>query len=115
MAGMMVYAILLAFAFYFLYRFMQPGGAPSSSANPRLSRANFRDRPPKGNWVQVYETASLEEAMQIQARLEESEIECIVYEQGKVDIKGNPLRGVGVAVPKTAMSLAQNVISRIPV
>lgn len=115
MAGLLVYAVLLTCAFYFLYRFMQPGGAPSAPASQRLSRANLRDRAPKGSWVQVYETASLEEATQIQARLEEEEIECIVYEQGKIDLKGNPLRGVGVAVPKTSMSLAQNVISRIPV
>ena len=51
----------------------------------------------------------------LQARLQEEEIECILYEQGKKDIHGNPLKGVGVAVPKTTVPQAQSIISRMPV
>ena len=69
---------------------------------------------PREIWMQVYETASVEEARSLQARLEEEEVECVIYEQGKKDIHGNSLKGVGVAVPKTAAPHAQNVISRMP-
>ena len=65
-------------------------------------------------WVQVYETASLEEARILQARLQEEEVECMIYEQGKKDIHGNPLKGIGIAVPKTTTTHAQSIISRMP-
>lgn len=42
-------------------------------------------------------------------------MECIVYQQGKKDIHGNALKGVGIAVPKSSVTLAQKIISRLPV
>ena len=90
---------------------------PSSSKDESSkSRRWFRGkRNPREMWVQVYETASADEARSLQARLQEEEIECIVYEQGKKDIHGNSLKGIGVAVPRTAASHAQGIISRMPV
>ena len=64
-------------------------------------------------WVQVYDSDSLEEVRMIQARLEEEEIDCFVYEQGRKDIHGNPLKGYGISVLKTSVSRAQNIISKI--
>lgn len=64
-------------------------------------------------WIQVYETEALDEARRLQARIQEEEVSCIIYEQGKKDIHGNALRGIGVAVPKTATRLAQAIISRM--
>ena len=69
---------------------------------------------PREIWVQVYETDSVEEGRILQARLQEEEVECVLYEQGKKDIHGNVLKGIGVAVPKTAVPHAQNIISRMP-
>ena len=110
MARLLIYLIFLGLAAYYLYRFLAP---------QRTGEGNFaskpRKYPSKGNWVQVYETASWSEAQQIQERLLEEGLECILYEQGKKDIHGNMLRGIGLAVPKTSLGLAQKIISRIPV
>ncbi len=66
-------------------------------------------------WKQVYETESMDEARTIKARLEEECILCVLYEQGKKDVHGNALKGVGVATPNSLSLRAQNLISRIPV
>lgn len=68
---------------------------------------------PREIWVQVYETESVDEGRILQARLQEQEVECVLYEQGKKDIHGNSLKGIGVAVPKTAVPHAQSIISRM--
>ena len=82
------------------------------SSGPK-SKSWFKSKTdPREVWTQVYETASLEEARALQARLQEDEVECVLYEQGKKDIHGNPMKGFGVAVPKTAAAHSQNVISR---
>lgn len=86
--------------------------APASPAKPRnLLKAKSN---PREVWLQVYETATLEEARLFQARIQEQDVECIVYEQGKKDIYGNLLKGIGIAVPKTAAGVAQGIISRSP-
>lgn len=79
------------------------------------ARQRFRSRNPRENWVQVYETASEEDAHLIQARLQEEEVECVLYEQGKKDIQGNSMKGIGIAVAKSSVPLAQKIISRMPV
>ena len=87
-------------------------GTPTSAK----ARTWFRvKRNPMETWVQVYETASMDEGRMIQARLQEEEVECVLYEQGKKDIHGNSLVGIGIAVPRSALSRAQSVISRLPV
>jgi len=84
--------------------------APAEVKGPR-----FRSkRDPSEMWLQVYETDSIEEAKTLRAKLQEQEVECILYEQGKKDIQGNALKAIGIATPKSSSRLAQNVISRIP-
>lgn len=74
----------------------------------------FRKKNTKEMWVQVYDTDSLEEVQALQARLEEEDLDCFVYEQGRKDIHGNPLKGFGIAVPRTSVPHAQKVIARMP-
>jgi hypothetical protein len=110
-----LYLILLGAIFYLLWawgrRQVMSLPKPEGEAKPRN-----RFKPRKSSqeiWVQVFETDSFDEARKIQARLQEDDLECILYEQGKKDIHGNPLKGVGIAVPKTAVSHAQRIISRM--
>ena len=111
----LLYGILLGIVGYalLLWRKMS-GNFPSSKPGP-LSRQRFRSRNTREPWVQVYETASVEDAHLIQARLQEEEIDCLLYEQGKKDIQGNSMKGIGIVVPKSSVPLAQKIISRIPV
>lgn len=112
MARLMVYLVLLGLAAWYLYRYLnlEHSWGSASPAALKVKKPN-----PGQPWVQVYETASPEEAQQIQMRLQEDGMECIVYQQGKKDIHGNSLKGMGVAVPKTSVTLAQKIISRLPV
>lgn len=105
--GILGYALLL-------WRRVKGGGFPESKPT---FKSNQRYRPwnAREPWVQVYETASSEDAHLILARLQEEEVECLLYEQGKRDIQGNSLKGIGVAVPKSSVPLAQKIISRMPV
>ena len=111
-----VYLLLFATVLYLLSAWgrRQQQGTPevpqSSSPKPRnLLKAKSN---PREVWMQVYETATIDEARLFQARIQEQDIECIVYEQGKKDIHGNLLKGIGIAVPKTAAGVAQGIISR---
>ncbi len=111
-----LYGILLGILGYalLLWRRVRGGGYSPSKSTSRPSQ-RFRTRSTREPWVQVYETASSEDAYLIQARLQEEEVECLLYEQGKRDIQGNSLKGIGIAVPKSSVPLAQKIISRIPV
>lgn len=113
MTTFLVYILLLGVVLYLLTRVKRQGDESESSYSPKPSR-NFKPkRSPMELWVQVYETAEMGEARSLQARLQEEEVECVLYEQGKKDINGNLMKGLGVAVPKTAMNLAQKIITRI--
>ena len=119
MIRFLVYLLLLGSVLYLLswwgQRVRVPVGGGSGSPNPKGSGGWFRPKKnPRETWIQIYETASIDEARTLQARLEEEEIECILYEQGKKDIHGNLLKGIGVAVPKSAAPHAQGVVSRMP-
>ena len=72
----------------------------------------FRTKAAREIWVQVYDTDSLTEAQALQARPQEEELECLIYEQGRKDIHGNALKGFGIAVPRTSVALAQKIIVR---
>jgi len=115
MVRTILYGILVGILGYalFLWRKMRRVTLPSTT--PSKSSQRFRIRNTREPWVQVYETASSEDAHLIQARLQEEEVECLLYEQGKRDIQGNSLKGIGIAVPKSSVPLAQKVISRMPV
>ena len=114
MTKFFVYLLVVGSCLYFLswWGRRQHGGESfsSQSKGPKL----FRARRTLGEiWVQVYETASADEGKMLQARLQEDELECVLYEQGRKDIHGNVLKGIGIAVPKTLASHAQRIISRI--
>lgn len=112
-----IYLLLFATVLYVLSKWgrrdqeLKSGtpAAPPKQRNLLKAKAN-----PREIWLQVYETATIEEARLFQARIQEQDIECIVYEQGKKDIHGNVLKGIGIAVPKTAAGVAQGIISRSP-
>lgn len=88
----------------------------TSSENKEPSKFRFRPKATnRDTWIQVYDTDSADEIKLLQARLEEEEVECFIYEQGRKDIHGNQLKGFGIAVPRTAVSHAQKIISRMPV
>lgn len=116
MVRTLLYGVLLGILAYALYLWKRMAGQnPTDPQSAPKARQRYRIRNNREPWVQVYETASSNDAQLIQARLQEEEVECLVYEQGKKDIHGNALKGIGVAVPKSAVPLAQKVISRMPV
>ena len=105
------YLVVLAVIVFLLREIFARNGK-----RPKLPKSPFRFKKKNTGemWVQVYDTDSLEEVQALQARLEEEELECFIYEQGRKDIHGNPLKGFGIAVPRTSVSHAQKVISRMP-
>ena len=116
MVRTLLYGILLGVLTYALLLWRRAlGQAPAESETAPKARQRYRIRNGREPWVQVYKTSSTEDAHLIQARLQEEEVECLIYEQGKKDIHGNPLKGIGIAVPKSSVPLAQKVISRMPV
>lgn len=108
---------MLLFIFgIFLYAVWAWGrGGTGFLRTTEIKGARFRSkRDPSEIWLQVYETDSLDEAKTLRAKLQEQEVECVLYEQGKKDIQGNALKAIGIATPKSSSRLAQNVISRTP-
>ncbi|GEM_PF-762496 len=67
---------------------------------------------PGETWVQVFETASREEAAFIQMRLEEENIAVTVFEQAKKNLSGVTPPGFGIVVPKEQSPYAQQLIFR---
>ena len=111
-----LYGILLGIVGYalILWQRVTKARPTPNKPNPKINQ-RYRVRDIREPWIQVYETASEEDAHLIQARLQEEEVECLLYEQGKKDIYGNSLKGIGIAVPKSSTPLAQKIISRMPV
>ena len=116
MIKVFIYLLLFGTVLYVLsifskgqkFSFPQPAGGDTPGGKKFRAKSN-----PRETWMQVYETATLQEARALQARLQEEEVQCVVYEQGKKDIHGNELKGVGIAVPKSLSRLAQSIISRM--
>ena len=97
---------------FFLVRKVSSKTKPKSESG-KPSAGRFRKKT-REMWVQVYDTDSLEEAQAIQIRLEEEDLDCLIYEQGRKDVHGNPLKGFGITVPRTSVARAQNIIARMP-
>ncbi len=117
MIRLFIYLLLFGVVLYVLSiwgkRSNKTGGSIPNPLAQDKPRQLLRAKPnPREVWFQVYETETLDEARRLQARIQEEEVECIIYEQGKKDIHGNELNGIGIAVPKTASRLAQGIISR---
>ena len=112
----LIYLFLFGSTLYLLSWWGRRGLSGAAQESSRPAARGFRSKSnPREIWVQVYETDSVEEGRGLQARLQEEELECVLYEQGKKDIHGNSLKGIGIAVPKTAVAHAQNIISRMPI
>ncbi len=113
MTRFLIYIFIFAGTLYLLSWWGRRRMFTAGQESPKPARGFRSKMNPREIWVQVYETGSVEEGRALQARLQEEEVECVLYEQGKKDIHGNPLKGIGVAVPKTAVPHAQNVINRM--
>ena len=114
MIRLFVYLFLFGCGLYLLWLWGRGQGESSGGSPARKSKSIFRPkRNPMEVWVQVYETDNIQEGRMIQARLQEEDLECILYEQGKKDIHGNQLPGIGISVPKSGVLRAQNIISRM--
>lgn len=113
MTRFLIYLLVFGSVLYLLSLWgRRQAGGETSPARPNNM---FKPKKNPGEiWVQVYETASIEEGRMLQARLQEEEVECVLYEQGKKDIHGNQLKGIGIAVPRTSAPHAQRIISRMP-
>ena len=83
-----------------------------SSSSPKISSNPFKKEMLKESWIQIYETASKDEADQLKAHFEELEIQSLIYEQGKKGVDGKSLPGIGFAVPRSQLSRAQNLLFR---
>ncbi len=111
----LLFYILIIAAILALLRKIFSNSQPLSE-NKDTTKFRFRPKLTRRDaWVQVYDTDSSDEIKLLQARLEEEEIECFMYEQGRKDIHGNQLKGYGIAVPRTSVSHAQKIIARMPV
>lgn len=64
-------------------------------------------------WMQVYDTDSMEDAKKIQRKFFDSEIPCLVYQQGKKDVYGDKMKHFGVSVPREVTEKAQNLLAKI--
>ena len=113
---LLVYIFLFGTTLYLLSLWGRRNHTIENPDKENIAKSNrwFRSKiNPREIWVQVYETNSVEEGRVLQARLQEEEVECVLYEQGKKDIQGNSLKGIGVAVPKTAVPRAQTIVNRM--
>ncbi len=84
------------------------GGPVAPRAKPKLHPSVTRGE----RWAQVFETARAEEAQALQAHLEENDVAVLVFEQGKKDIHGNVLSGIGLVVPRSKLARAQAIVVR---
>jgi hypothetical protein len=109
-----IYLFLLGLVLY-VFSALNRSASESIASSGRSRRWFKPKKNPREIWTQVYETATLDEARLLQARLQEHEIDCIIYEPGKRDIHGNELKGFGIAVPKSTTGGAQGIISRMSV
>lgn len=115
MAVFIVYLIIAVAIVYFIQRRDRPSSPGGTDMSPARKKTAEARKEAREVWKQVYETASMDEARGIQERLESENIRCILYEQGKKDIYGNVLKGIGIAVPSGAAEQAQTSIARMPV
>ena len=108
-----LFTYLLVFT-VILFLFRKVFSKAKTKAEPVKLPARRFGKKTREMWVQIYDTDSLEEAQTIQLRLEEEDLDCLIYEQGRKDVHGNPLKGFGITVPRTSVARAQNIIARMP-
>lgn len=113
MTSFFIYLLVVGGCLYFLSWWGRRQQAEQAQPPAKPAKGFRPKRNPGEIWIQVYETASADEGRMLQARLQEDEVECVLYEQGRKDIHGNSLLGIGIAVPKTLASHAQRIIARV--
>ena len=101
--------LLLAYLFHWMSRSRLPS---SASQAPPVRSWKKKKLKPGEIWVQVFETASREEAAFLQMRLEEENIAVTIFEQAKKNITGMTPPGYGIVVPKEQSPFAQQLIFR---
>lgn len=108
------FVVLAIIALLFLksWKTAQPAAPAAAAASKPKPRAK-RPAVPEEFWTQVYDTDSAEEARKIQRKFFDSEIPCLVYQQGKKDVYGDKLKHYGISVPKEVMEKAQNLLTKI--
>jgi hypothetical protein len=115
MTRLIIYLILFTTCCYLLATWVTTRRRHEGVQGGKRRRSIFRSKKhPLEPWAQVYETDSQEEAQAIQARLEEEEIECLIFEQGRKSVHGEPLKRIGIVVARSALARAQSIVSRIP-
>ncbi len=107
------FIVLLIVALLFLksWKSAQPVAPtlPTAKPKPRPKRPAV----PEEFWTQVYDTESLEDAKKIQRKFLDSEVPCLVYQQGKKDVYGDRMKHYGISVPREVMEKAQNLLAKI--
>lgn len=109
-----LFYLLILVVITVLIRKILQSGQTSGTEKKKPAFRFYQKTTRSDSWVQVYDTDSFDEAKSLQAHLEEEDLECFLYEQGRKDIHGNQLKGYGIAVPKASVAQAQKIISRMP-
>ncbi len=105
-------AISLLMLFYLLHWITKWRLPQANVQAPAVRSWKKKKLKPGETWVQVFETASREEAAFIQMRLEEENIAVTVFEQAKKNLSGVTPPGFGIVVPKEQSPYAQQLIFR---
>jgi len=107
---------LLIVAIAYLYDWLKKNRSQTASkgdAPPKKIYKRYQEKSkPQESWVQVFETATSEEANRLKARLEEEDVRVVIVEQAKKDLQGNVPPGISLIVPKSHLRAAQNLICR---
>lgn len=111
LATFFIVLVVVGLLFFKSWKSAQPASQapPAPKAKPRPKRSSVLEE----FWMQVYDTDSLDDAKKIQRKFFDSEIPCLVYQQGKKDVYGDRMKHYGISVPREVMEKAQNLLARI--
>jgi len=107
-------AFMVALAYLYDWLKKRAAGQTSQSVDPikKIYKRYQAKVDPQEPWIQLYETANREEALHLKARLEEQDVKIILVEQAKKDLSGNVPPGISLAVPRSHLRNAQNLLCR---
>lgn len=109
LTALVISFMMLTYLFYWMSRTRLPSSATQA---PPVRSWKKKKLKPGEMWVQVFETASRDEASFLQMRLEEENIAVTIFEQAKKNITGSTPPGFGIVVPKEQSPFAQQLIFR---
>lgn len=114
MVRLVTFFIVLAIVgLLFLKSWKSAQPASQAPAAPKSKPRTKRSVASEEFWMQVYDTDSMEDAKKIQRKFFDSEIPCLVYQQGKKDVYGDRMKHYGVSVPREVTEKAQNLLAKI--